>query len=447
MVEVRPFCGWRYDANRVRLSEVVAPPYDVIDTSEQDALYAKSPYNIIRLILGKEEQDDTAEYQNKYKRAASFLDSWTKQGILIHDDEPSFYLYRQTFLHPDTKSEVSRVGIFAALKLEDYSARAILPHERTHAAPKVDRMNLIRSVKGNLSPIFGLYEDKEKTLDSLFNSTMKRKADVSFEDEKDMQHEIWLLKDQNTIDQISSFFKTQSVMIADGHHRYETALAYRNGLRGSGAPSNGLQAVDFVMMVLVNIYEEGLLVFPTHRLLKLPALPQWKDKIDRQLAPYFGINGFHAATSGDWQRYLERDPKECVVIGLQWGKTKARLLLLRKDEEIRKIVPNGLREVMPAGKPDAWYHLDVNIVSHLIIQKVLGIRLEKFEEIVSYTRYLDEAVKRVQSGEATIGIILRAPDVATVKQVCYSGEVMPQKSTYFYPKLPSGLLLHLHERR
>lgn len=447
MVEVRPFCGWRYDPSRVRLSEVVAPPYDVINSSEQDALYAKSPYNIIRLILGKDEQGDTVESQNKYTRAASFLDSWANQGILVHDDEPAFYLYRQTFLHPDTKTSVSRVGIFAALKLEEYSARAVLPHERTHAAPKADRMNLIRSVKGNLSPVFGLYEDKERKLDLLFKSTMKKKTDVNFEDDKDMAHEIWILKDSDSITQISDFFKTQSVMIADGHHRYETALAYRNWLRQNGANVDSAPASDYVMMALVNIYDEGLLVFPTHRLLKLAALPSIEGRIDRELAPFFSVNGFQATTAKEWEPYLSRDPIDRVVIGLQWGKTKGRLLVLRNEEEIKKIVPNGLKAVMPQGKPDAWYKLDVNIVSHLIIQKILGIPPEKFEEIVSYTRYLDEAVKRVQSGEAAVGIILRAPDVATVKQVCYSGEVMPQKSTYFYPKLPSGLLLHLHERR
>lgn len=446
MVEVRPFCGWRYDPSRVRLSEVVAPPYDVINSSEQDALYAKSPYNIIRLILGKDEQGDTAENQNKYKRAASFLDSWANQGILVHDDEPAFYLYRQTFFHPDTKSEIRRIGIFAALKLEEYSARAVLPHERTHAAPKADRMNLIRSVKGNLSPVFGLYEDKEQALDSLFKSAMKKKPDVNFKDDKDMAHEIWILKDNDSISQISEFFKTQSVMIADGHHRYETALAYRDWLRENGANGSGAPASDYVLMALVNIYDEGLLVFPTHRLLKLSALPSF-DKCVKYLKPYFSVFGFSVADSSDWETHLSHEPKDSVVIGLQWGGSKAVSLRLQDEKDYLWIKPDGLKTVMPQGKPDAWYKLDVNIVSHLIIQKILGIPPEKFEEIVSYTRYLDEAVKRVQSGEATIAIILRAPNVATVKQVCYSGEVMPQKSTYFYPKLPSGLLLHLHERR
>ncbi len=438
MVETKPFFGWRFNADHVALSEVVAPPYDVIDEKEQNALYQKNPHNIIRLILGKEESSDTPEGNNKYKRAASFLEAWQKQGVFKQEKEPAYYLYRQTFSHPDTGKKVGRVGIFATVRLEDYSARAVLPHERTHSAPKADRMNLIRSVKGNLSPVFGLYEDKEQSLDSLYKSIMKKTPDVFFKDDKNTAHEIWLIKEKDAVERISNFFKTQSIMIADGHHRYETALAYRNGLRETGQVSNGQASSDYVMMALVNIYDEGLLVFPTHRLLKLKSTPSLEE-IKKLLSPYFAISCFNVNETKDWETRLSKEPKDHVVIGLQWNKSEACLLHL-KDEY-------GLRRVMPIKKPEAWYRLDVNIVQHLIIHKLLGVKPEKFEEVVSYTRYLNEAVERVQSGEATIGIILRAPDVATVKQVCYSGEVMPQKSTYFYPKLPSGLVLHLHERR
>ncbi|MBI4431232.1 MAG: DUF1015 domain-containing protein [Candidatus Omnitrophica bacterium] len=440
MVEIKPFCGWRYDPNCVDLADVIAPPYDVIDEKEQDALYEKNPYNIIRLILGKDELVDTSEGTNKYKRAGSFLESWQKQGIVINEGGPAYYLYRQTFLHPNSGRKVNRIGLFAAVRLEDYSARAILPHERTYTAPKADRMNLIRSVKANLSPVFGLYEDKGKHLDSLYKAAMKNKADISFEDDKKMSHSLWILKDKEFINCVSEFFKSQSVMIADGHHRYETALAYRNWLRDSGNAGNRLQASDYVMMVLVNIYDEGLLVFPTHRLLRLKALPDI-EKLEPQIAPYFGIHGFSVNDAKDWESHLSQEPQDHVVIGLQWGKSKARILRLRTTSKF------DIRRVMPAGKPAAWYRLDVNIVQHLIIHKLLGVKPKEFEEVVRYTHYLDEVVKRVQSGEATIAIILRAPDVATVKKVCYSGEVMPQKSTYFYPKLPSGLVLHMHEGR
>lgn len=437
MVEARPFCGWRFDPSRVTLPEVIAPPYDVIDEKEQDALYAKNPHNIIRLILGKNEPGDSADGQNKYNRANSFLEKWQKEGVFKKENEPAYYLYRQTYAHPETGKEVRRVGIFAAVRLEDYSVRAVLPHERTHSAPKADRMNLIRSVKGNLSPVFGLYEDKEKRLDSIYKSAMEKKPEVSFKDDKNTAHEMWLIKEKDSIDRISDFFKTQSIMIADGHHRYETALAYRDWLRKSGNVSNGQTASDYVLMVLVNIYDEGLLVFPTHRLLKIKAAPSLEE-IRKLLSPYFAISSFEIHKAKDWESRLSKEPKDHIVVGLQWNKSEACLLHL-KDEF-------GLRRVMPIKKPEAWYRLDVNIVQHLIIHKLLGVKPEKFEEAVSYTRYLNEAVERVQSGEMTVGIILRAPDVATVKQVCHSGEVMPQKSTYFYPKLPSGLVLHLHER-
>ncbi len=437
MLETKPFCGWRFDADHVALPEVIAPPYDVIDGKEQNALYQKNPHNIIRLILGKDEPGDTSEGNNKYKRAGSFLEAWQKQGVFKQEKEPAYYLYRQTYAHPDTGKKVGRVGIFAAVRLEDYAARAVLPHEQTHSAPKADRMNLIRSVKGNLSPVFGLYEDKDQTLDSLYKSAMKKKPDVSFGDHKNTTHEIWLIKEKDSLDRISNFFKTQSIMIADGHHRYETALAYRNGLRESGNVSNGKAASDYVMMVLANIYDEGLLVFPTHRLLKLKAVPSL-EKIKKLLSPYFAISCFNVNEAKEWETRLSQEPKDHVVIGLQWNKSEACLLHL-EDEY-------GLRRVMPIKKPEAWYRLDVNIVQHIIIHKLLGVKPEEFEKVVTYTRYLNEAVERVQSGEATVGIILRAPDIATVKQVCYSGEVMPQKSTYFYPKLPSGLVLHLHER-
>lgn len=437
MVDVKPFCAWRYDNRRVNPAHVVAPPYDVIDAEEQNRLYQKSPYNIIRLILGKEEPEAGFEEKDKYRRAADYLSAWRQEKILIREESPAFYLYRQTYPHPETNQPVCRTGVFVTLKLESFETRAVLPHERTHSAPKVDRMNLIRAVEGNMSPVFGLYEDRERILDPIFQGAAKDEPLYSFVDDKRVKHELWRIDGEEPIQKIATFFKTQSIMIADGHHRYETALAYRDDIRQKHARANGALPSDYVMMALVNIHDQGLLVFPTHRLLKLPAVPD-AERLEKILAPCFSINGFHVSDARDWEPYLNRDPKDRVVIGIQWGKTKARLYVLRDE--------NYLKTVMPKGKPDGWYRLDVNIVSHLIIEKMFGIESARLEEVVFYTRSLEEAVDRLQKEKETVGIILRTPDVATVKAVCYSGEVMPQKSTYFYPKLPSGLLMYSHER-
>jgi len=437
MAQLKPLRAWRYKFDGSKLERVIAPPYDVINEKEQDQLYKKSPYNIIRMILGKDHTDELPGIGDKYQRAAAYLQKWQDEHIFIQDARPAYYLYRQTYPHPETGKTVRRIGFFGLLKLEEFSSHIVLPHERTYAGPKEDRLHLIHAVQANLSPIFGLYEDKEHRLDDIFHRAMNGSPTCSFKGDRNTVHELWPIEDSNGINRISSFFESQSIMIADGHHRYETALAYRHAVRERSSRLNGTLSCDYVLAGLVNIDDTGLLIFPTHRLLRLETLPTW-DGIERHLARYFEIDRFKISSAADWEQSLASIPKDRMVLGLQWGGTEGRRLVLRDHEAIR--------DEMPKGKSESWYRLDVNIVSQFILEKLLHISGLQLEKSVSYTRHLQEAVDRVRSGKVSLAIILRAPDVNTVKEVCFSGEIMPQKSTYFYPKLPSGLLIYQHER-
>ena len=485
MVDIKPFAAWRYNTLKVNLSDVIAPPYDVIDAAEQETLYARSAENIVRLILGKDEPLDRPEGPNKYLRERTYMEAWRKEAVLIKESEPTFYAYRKTYPHPDTGHPVERLGFFALLKLEDFSQKKVLPHEQTHLAPKVDRMHLIRAVRGNLSPVFGLYEDPEFKLAPYFKKAFHASPLISTVDDRKIKHELWTIT--NGMDQaaVASFFKQQSIMIADGHHRYETALAYRDEVRkarsipstpqnvivartsgeaagaeqsqsgisetasspeadpplaeaksGSSARSDTVSS-DYVLAVLVNMYDAGLLVFPTHRLLALKSLPE-PAALRTMLQEFFHVKSLKDSRRGDWESALEKNHAQGVSVGMYMGKSASYILTL-KD-------PHEARAFMPAGKSDTWYNLDVNVVSYILIRKVLAVGEPHFEESVSYTRDLDDALARVNEKKAAVAFIMNPPRVEQVKAICWAGETMPQKSTYFYPKLPSGLLLHLHER-
>jgi uncharacterized protein (DUF1015 family) len=429
MAHVHAFRALRYDEKKLKPEDVTAPPYDVISSEEQNALYQKNPYNVVRLILGKENPSDNATH-NRYVRAAEFLNAWRQEGVLVKDFQPHFYLYQQTYRIPDTQTERKRITLFAALKLEPLGEGTVYPHEKTHAKAKQDRMKLIREVKTNLSPVFGLYEDNQHVVKKLL-SNRNNELLYDFKDTKHIRHELWKINDEVSSQKIQKMFGNKKIFIADGHHRYETALAYRDHVR-SKHKNNGQLPSDFIYIGLCNMADAGLEILPIHRV--LTQIKHFNsEEFLKSLSRYFHVH----STSLKQLQFLLTHQKPNHVIGLYWGGSHAYWICPKSM---------GLaRDAMPRGRAKEWYELDVNWVSFFILKKVFKLSDHDLDASCTYTPSFKEAVSLVKKKKAKLTVLLRPTPLESVKKICLKKERMPQKSTFFYPKLPSGLLFYPHE--
>jgi len=431
MAQIAPFRGIAYNPNTVPLSEVIAPPYDVLSPEQQNALYAKHPLNFVRIMLNKEEpaDDDTT---NRYTRAAGFLQNWLAEGSMIQDETPAFYEYIQQFEHPLVPEKiVERRTLFVALKLEPYENGIVLPHEETHPKAKADRLHLMRATHANPEPIYGLYADPTltiaKSLDAArANTEPFLKATFATNTAPDAeQHLIYRHTDPCLLSDIEEFFGLRRVWIADGHHRYETALNYKNEQPASETP----QPSDYLLIGLSAFEDPGLVVLPTHRLIKNLSAARLED-LPLQLERYFTLE---VATIQDARTWI----KEKVA-------AQTRFALLLKDKAYKLILRDiALMNTVSEGHCEAWKRLDVSILQMLVLDRSLGISWTDLAHTpsVAYTRDENEAVQKVQNGDCQIACLLQNPAVNEVRDVASAGDKMPQKSTFFYPKLWSGLIL------
>ncbi len=443
MATIIPFRGIRYNPEKVKnLDSVVTPPYDVIDQAAQDQYYLRHPYNIIRLEYGKVLEDDCPG-SNRYSRAAAYYSEWIREGVLVRDREPALYLYDQEFSAGGRKKV--RSAFICAVKLEPYEKGIVLPHEETMPKHKADRLELMRACRANFSPIFSLYADPEMAVTRILrDSVTGRTPDAAFRDENGEDHRLWVISDREAIGSVQRIMEEKRIFIADGHHRYETALNYRAERMGSGDTGN--EAYNYVMMALVNLYDPGLVILPTHRLIKnagegdVSALPRRLDE-DFQLEEFrlspqrdnfkeflTRLADLGTDTSG---RRLHRH-----VFGIYPGAGRLYLASLKNE--------NGLKDLMPPGRSQAWQGLDVSVLHCLIIEKHLGIGPELLArgEHVTYTREEEGALAAVDNGEYQLAIFLNPTLVEEVTQVAANGEKMPQKSTFFYPKVITGLVIN-----
>ncbi|KJS15889.1 MAG: hypothetical protein VR69_11525 [Peptococcaceae bacterium BRH_c4b] len=446
MAYISPLRGLRYNTALVPdLAEVITPPYDVIDAEEQDRYYRRHPYNIIRLEYGKTYPGDD-DQSNRYSRAAVDFALWQEKGILAIEDKPAVYIYKQQFTAGgETKT---RLGIMAGVKIEPYEKGVVLPHEETLPKHKADRLSLMQACGANFSPIFGLYSDPDKLVEKITAESLDGEPDNCFKAEDGQQHMIWAIKDNNLIAQIQQALKEKIIFIADGHHRYETALNYRNIMRGRDCDAkDGLQPYDFVMMTLVNLYDPGLVVFPTHRLVKnLP--DQVANELVFRLQNNFEIEPFPIRPGyGNFKDFMdtlaargflnisESTASHNHAFGLYTGNGSGYILTIRRDTNIDKF--------MPKDRSRAWRGLDVSVLHTLIMEEYLGIGGEQraSESNLTYTREEENAMKKVDSGEYQMVFFLNPTLVEEVTEVAANGEKMPQKSTFFYPKLPTGILI------
>ncbi len=422
MAEARPFRGLRYDSSAGDPALTIAPPYDVISPAEQRALYERSAHNIVRIEYGEQREGDDAA-DNRYTRAAHDLAEWRGAGVLRLDEIPAIYGYRQEFMWES--QHFSRQAWFAAVRLEPWDAGIVKPHEHTLSNPKADRLNLLRATQTQVSPIYCIFRER----DGAPSPALEPGATVTDCDADGQGHVLSAMTDPASIASFGSWIASSDVYIADGHHRYETALAYRDEVRASRDTWTGEEPENFVLMALTHAGDPGLLVLPTHRIVRPPT---WPADARARIERHFRIEEIAAAEA---QRRLAGTPIDgtaFAVAGLEPGRVH---LLTMTDRA-------GVEATMPAAQPDAWKRLDVSVLQHGILRDVFGIDDAALAAGAAVTYTQDADATMAAATEGTMAFLLRATPVAQVLAVADAGGRMPQKSTYFYPKLPTGLVMH-----
>lgn len=426
MATIRPFRALHYNPAQVAdLSAVIAPPYDVIDDAHWQRLHARDPRNIVRLILNRD--------ADRYSSAAHTLATWWKERVLIQDERPALYYYVQNFTLPD-RGNLERRGLIAAVRLEAFGAGSIYPHERTFARIKEDRMRLVEACRTNLSPIFAVYAHHAEVGAAAEQVRAQQQPVMDLTDEFGERHRVWRIDSADTMQAMTASLADAPVFIADGHHRYEVALAYRDRRHQMGdthvdAPHN------FVLMYLGAMEDPGLVILPTHRVLR--AMPERGMQARPELEKYFSSERYPNTPAGlaDLTAALEA-PDAGPAVGTRI-KGDSHLELLRVRDEA------ALAEKLPGIHPTVR-RLGVTVLDALVLGQFLGIDCTAAAQAgdLVYTHRGAEAVGMVDRGEAAAAFLMRPPSMSEVEAVCLSGETMPQKSTYFYPKLLSGLVLH-----
>ena len=443
MAKIIPFKGILYNKEKIRdMKDVVAPPYDVISPPEQEELYKRHENNVVRLILGKESDSDTPD-NNRYTKAKDSFDSWQKDSILIKDAFPSIYVYSQEYHLGETEGfeKKRRLGFIALSKLENFGEGKIHPHENTLAKPKEDRLKLMQHCNANFSSIFGLFSDPSKRIDSVLKDYMRHSPLYDLVDDAGMRHTLWAIRDNRAIQIITSVMSDKQVFIADGHHRYETAINYRNEMRGKLPNFTGEELYNYVMMYFTNTNSEGLSILPIHRLVS--NLSDFdKKKIVEKAGEFFNIEKLSLNESDEktvkqklFSDIKERGEKE-HIFGMYLGNDEYLLLTLKDEDVLDRLITNS--------RHPSWKKLDVTILHTLLIEKVLGISEKNLAEQknITYTISGDEAIKDVKAGKYQIALFLNPTKIEEVKDVAAAGEKMPQKSTFFYPKLITGLVMN-----
>jgi uncharacterized protein (DUF1015 family) len=428
MAEILPFAAIRYNLDRVNASEVVTQPYDKISPAMQDRYYDANPYNLVRIILGRRESADGPS-QNVYTRAAAYGKEWMGKGVLKRDSEPSLYAYSQHFTAPSGNS-VERRGFIGLGRVEDYSAKVVFRHEQTLAKPKADRLELLRATRVHYEQLFLLYEDRGE-IDALLDAAKKDRPAIDVRDEYDVAHRVWRVSDANVIAAVQRQMNDQRLVIADGHHRYETALNFREECRrAAGRNCDPRAAYEFVMMTFVNMNDPGLVILPTHRVVH--SLESFSAAgFVRAADKLFSVEEVDAGidASGATKLLRERGGNGTALLAV----TKDRVFLLHSAKP-------AAFECM-AGLSTRQQELDVVQLHKCLLEGVLKLTEESIrnQQNLSYVRESAEALEQVRRGSANITFLMNPCRVQQVRDIAFAGEVMPQKSTDFYPKLLSGL--------
>jgi uncharacterized protein (DUF1015 family) len=448
MAEILPFRAYRYDANRFKLQDVLTQPYDKISIAMQDRYYTTDPYNLIPIEKGRTLAGDSTQ-ENVYTRAAAKVSEWISNRVLIQDPQPSIYVYAQEFVVPGTQTRRTRIGFIALLRIEDYEKHVVFRHERTLSAPKADRIELLRHTHAQTGQLFLLYDDPAKKIDSWLEQIARTRKPIEMADEFGVTHRLWAVEDGDLVAQIQNAMKDKPLVIADGHHRYETALAFRNECRERTGRVDSKAPSEFAMATFINTHSRGLTILATHRLiLRLP--PSGFEGLRDKMSPYFDWYSYpftspeeRAVAFEEFRKDLERGNHSRRTIGVYPRSEKSEtaafyLFALKRDVDLEDLLPDI---------PEAERELDVVLLHRLILEKGFGLTAEAVaaEKNLAYERETDAALAAVDGGGAEIAFLLNPVRVEQVMRIALGGGVLPQKSTDFYPKLLSGLAIYRTE--
>lgn len=447
MAYVAPFRALRYDPSRVDLARVVTQPYDKITSEMQERYYAASPHNLVRIILGKREAADHPG-DNSYTRAAASFQDWRRQGIFLQDPQPSIYAYAQHFNAPGGKTALERRGFIALGRIEDYSEHVVFRHEQTLAKPKADRLELLRATRAHFGQLFMLYSDPAGEIEGVLPTTSG--PDVEIHDEYGVRHQVWKVSDPGSIDLVRGKMREKKLIIADGHHRYETALNYRNERRTQDAPDfvpeasrdaahqviMAMAPYELVMMTFINMDSPGLVILPTHRVVH--GLGSFSaDALKEDARRYFSVEEVDSSIDAGRATGILREAGHAGTALL--GITANRAFLF----DTAKTIGSNLF----AGVSLRQQSLDVVQLHKCLLESVLGLSEESIrdQQNINYVRDAGEAMARVREGGANVAFLMNSVRMQQVRDIAFAGEVLPQKSTDFYPKLLSGLAIYALE--
>ncbi len=438
MANVIPFKGILYNPDKTGdFRNVVAPPYDVISKEEQHNLHERHLKNVIRLILGEKTKEDTAD-NNPHTRAADYFNNWLSEQTLVQDQTPAFYLTSVEFTLGEKR--VTRFGLIALVGLEPFEKGIVLPHEKTFSKVKSERLELMKRAHANFSPIFSLYNDNENILNSLKNAVADKSPDMDIVDDRGERHKLWRITDKSVHDKVTGALGAKRIFIADGHHRYETALNYRKWISKNESDFDDTHPANFIMMYLCSMDDPGLVILPAHRILNGVN----KTRIDgfiSEVGKYFDVDSI-PFDKGQTEKVLgelittlkKNDSKNIIGCYIKDGREFFTLTLK----------PGASGEQFGEDLSDALRQLDVIVLTSLIFMDILGFDQGGLdnEKLITYSSKENDAIESVVSGQSDIAFILNPTKIEQVKNIAEQGEIMPRKATYFYPKAITGQVLN-----
>ncbi len=441
MPAVKPFRGLLFDQTRAPIAKVATEPYDKISVPMQKEYALRHPFNFVHLILDAIHPSDDAK-NNRYTRSARRLKDWIRRGVLQPDSEPAFYLYEQTFRVRGLGKKTRR-GIIGLMRLENFSKGNVLPHEHTLAKPRKDRMSLLKATKANLEQIFLLYEDSKQALEKKLEHWSKGKPFMQFDDDKGVQQRVWKITRPADRQAVSRFLSARKLFIADGHHRYTISEMFHRKVKASKSSAALKEASSWRMATFVNMYSPGLVILPTHRAVAMPSgwdcsrlLEDLREDFDVQ---ELSVPADLVKAAGKLMAGVRRGGASGPCFGLLTKKRMA-VLTLRRDGRLKERL-RGLEKQFQA--------LDVALLHHLILDKRMDICSKSVEKggQISYIREPEDVARKISSGECSVGFLQNSADIEQVRRIARAGQCMPQKSTDFYPKLLSGLVVYDMEGR
>lgn len=434
MAEIIPFKAFRYDPDQVKLEDVLTQPYDKITPEMQTKYYERSSHNLVRIILGKTGETDTDAF-NTYTRAKEYFHDWRSAGILKQDAEPGIYAYSQTFTIPGTRDLAERRGLIALGRIHDYSDGVVFRHEQTLSKPRADRLNLLRATQAHFGQIFMLYSDPQAEIETLLKSKTEEDPDTSVLDEYETLHRVWRIHDPSLIQAAQQLMREKKLLIADGHHRYETALAYRNERREQSGNADPNASYEFVMMTLIPMESRGLVILPTHRIVHGLATFD-RERMLEAADQFFDVDRIDMRTENRSATTMLSQAGEHGTAFVAITRQGPYLLRAKKS-----VVQDALKQI-----PELQRNLDVVQLHKIMLERILGISEEAIrnQENIRYERDAFEAISWVRQG-ANVAFLMNPAKIEEIRAIAFAGEVLPQKSTDFYPKLLSGLTIYALE--